>query len=83
MTIPVVLDGAQTLAAAIVAHALAPAIGDALIASQHGTGPAPAALQILRLDPVIPGGVGTGDGAGAAMVLALLPSAEALLSQVD
>lgn len=83
MTIPVVLDGAQTLAAAIVALALAPAVGDALIASQHGTGSALAALQILRLDPVIPGGVGTGDGAGAAMVLALLPSAEALLSQVD
>lgn len=83
MTIPVVLDGAQTLAAAIVAHALAPAVTDSLIASQHGTGSGPTALQILRLDPIVAAGVGIGEGAGAAMVLALLPSASAVLSQAD
>jgi nicotinate-nucleotide--dimethylbenzimidazole phosphoribosyltransferase len=79
MTIPVVLDGTATLAAAIVAQALAPAVADSLVASQHGSGSSRIALAALGLEPVIAGGIGDGAGAGAAMVLSLIPAAAALL----
>jgi nicotinate-nucleotide--dimethylbenzimidazole phosphoribosyltransferase len=79
MTIPVVLDGTGTLAAAVAARELAPAVVDSLIASQHGGGPARIGLAALGLEPVIAGGIGDGAGAGAAMVLSLVPAAAALL----
>jgi nicotinate-nucleotide--dimethylbenzimidazole phosphoribosyltransferase len=81
MTVPVILDGHETLAAALVARALAPAVVDALVAGQAGSAPpARAALAALELEPVVAAGIGTGEGAGAAMVMSLVPAAAALLA---
>jgi nicotinate-nucleotide--dimethylbenzimidazole phosphoribosyltransferase len=81
MTVPVILDGHETLAAALVARALAPAVVDALVAGHAGSAPpARAALAALGLEPVVAAGIGTGEGAGAAMVMSLVPAAAALLA---
>lgn len=72
MNVPVVLDGEATGAAALVAARLAPAVTGYLIAAQHGQGFMPAFVAALGLPAVFAGGVGHGEGAGAAMVLGLL-----------
>ena len=78
MTVPVILDDHQTLAAAVVAAQLAPAVTGCLIASQRGS--VSGALELLRLEPLIAGGIGGGEGAGAAMVMSLVGGAAALLA---
>jgi nicotinate-nucleotide--dimethylbenzimidazole phosphoribosyltransferase len=81
MTIPVVLDGHETLAAALVARVLAPDVLGSLIASQIGSsGSAKLALDALGLEPVVMAGLGHGEGAGAAMVMSLIPGAASLLA---
>jgi len=81
MTMPVILDGHETLAAALVARALAPAVTGALIASQAGAAPvARTALVALGLEPLVLAGIGHGEGAGAAMAMSLVPGAAALLA---
>jgi nicotinate-nucleotide--dimethylbenzimidazole phosphoribosyltransferase len=81
MTIPVVLDGHETLAAALIARTLAPAVAGSLIASQHGSGPpGRSALAALGLEPLVAAGIGHGDGAGAAVVMSLVSAAAALLA---
>lgn len=72
MNLPVVLDGESTAVAALVAARLAPACAGYVIASQHGRGALPDLVRALGAAPVFAGGVGQGEGAGAAMVLALL-----------
>lgn len=72
MNLPVILDGEATLAAALLACRFAPHAAGYLIASQHGQACAPALLAALGLSPVFAGGVGHGEGAGAAMVLGLV-----------
>jgi nicotinate-nucleotide--dimethylbenzimidazole phosphoribosyltransferase len=80
MTIPIVLDGHETLAAALVARALAPDVVGALVASQAGTTTAAKlALRALDLAPIVTAGIGHGDGGGAAMAMSLVPAAAALL----
>jgi nicotinate-nucleotide--dimethylbenzimidazole phosphoribosyltransferase len=72
MQIPIVLDGEATGVAALLATRLAPAAAGYLIAAQRGAGCLPAILASLRLESIFAGGVGHGEGAGAAMVLGLL-----------
>lgn len=72
MNLPVVLDGEATGAAALIAARMAPAATGYLVASQHGQGCMPAIVAALGLEPIFAGGVGHGEGAGAAMVLGLL-----------
>jgi len=72
MNLPIVLDGEATGAAALVAARLAPAVTGYLIAAQQGHGCMPAILSALGLESIFAGGVGHGEGAGAAMVLGLL-----------
>jgi nicotinate-nucleotide--dimethylbenzimidazole phosphoribosyltransferase len=72
MNLPVILDGEATGAAALVAARLAPAVTGYLIAAQQGHGCLPAILAALGLESIFAGGVGHGEGAGAAMVLGLL-----------
>lgn len=72
MNLPVILDGETTLAAALLACRFAPHAAGYLIASQQGQACAPALLAALGLSPVFAGGVGHGEGAGAAMVLGLV-----------
>mgnify|MGYP003374847332 CR=1 FL=1 len=51
---------------------MAPACAGYVLASQLGLGYLPAIARALELSPVFAGGVGHGEGAGAAMVLGLL-----------
>lgn len=76
MNVPVILDGESTVVAAALAARLAPPCAGYLLASQRGSGAQPALLDHLGLAPVFAGGVGHGEGAGAAMVLALLDQLE-------
>lgn len=72
MNVPVILDGESTLAAAVLAARLAPASAGYFIASQRGAGYGPELLEALGLSAILAGGAGSGEGAGAAMLLPLL-----------
>jgi nicotinate-nucleotide--dimethylbenzimidazole phosphoribosyltransferase len=72
MNLPVILDGEATGVAALLAARMAPATAGYLIAAQRGSGCMPAILEALRLESIFAGGVGHGEGAGAAMVLSLI-----------
>ncbi len=72
MSLPAILAGEATLAAALLACRLAPHAAGYLIASQQGQGCAPTFVTALGLSPVFAGGVGHGEGAGAAMVMGLV-----------
>ena len=72
--VPVILDGAATGAAAIVAAAHAPLVTGYLIAAHAGLPQAAA----LGLTPVFDVGLGHGEGTGAAMVLPLIDQLAAL-----
>jgi nicotinate-nucleotide--dimethylbenzimidazole phosphoribosyltransferase len=72
MNLPIILDGEATGVAALLAAHLAPAVNGYLIASQRGYGCMPSIMDALRLESIFAGGVGCGEGAGAAMVLAML-----------
>jgi nicotinate-nucleotide--dimethylbenzimidazole phosphoribosyltransferase len=75
-SLPVLLDGAVTAAAAMVASELAPAASGTWLASQRGTAAAMAEVwSRLGLRPFVEAGIGTGEGAGATMLLAMVPAA--------
>ena len=77
--IPVVLDGMISLAAALVAQGLCPAVTDYLLASHVGKEPACAlALSRLGLEPVICANLALGEGTGAVMLFVLLDMAAAV-----
>ncbi|MBK9034979.1 MAG: nicotinate-nucleotide--dimethylbenzimidazole phosphoribosyltransferase [Myxococcales bacterium] len=74
--VPVVLDGAVTLAAALVAARLAPDVRGYLACAHAGGGAAAAAARTaLGLTPVLSVGLGSGEGTGAAMLLPVLAAA--------
>lgn len=75
MNLPVILDGEATGAAALIAVRLAPHAAGYVIAAQQGHGCMPAIVAALGLESIFAGGVGHGEGAGAAMVLGLLDHA--------
>lgn len=82
--VPVLVDGPRAAAAAAAAVALAPSSRGYFLGVHTGGVPWPAALE-----PALVSGLGRGDGAGAALVMASLDQARAVLiagpgqSQVD
>jgi nicotinate-nucleotide--dimethylbenzimidazole phosphoribosyltransferase len=79
--VPVIVDGAVTTAAALVAARLAPdAVGYVCAAHGGGGASAAAARRALELTPLVTVGLGHGEGAGAAMALPLVIAAAAALA---
>lgn len=77
--IPVVLDGLVTLAAALTAQRICPAVTGYLLASHVGKEPACGlALRQLGLVPLLHGQLAMGEGCGAVMLFPLLDMAEAV-----
>jgi nicotinate-nucleotide--dimethylbenzimidazole phosphoribosyltransferase len=70
---PIVLDGLIVGAAALIAHALCPAVQSYLIASHRSVEPGHrAALELLELEPLMDLGLRLGEGSGAAIALHLI-----------
>lgn len=79
--LPVVLDGVVTLAAALVATALVPAVAGYLVAGHRSTEPgAPAALEHLGLAPLLDLGLRLGEGTGGCLAVPLVRAASSILS---
>lgn len=80
--VPVVLDGMISLAAALVAQKLCPAVTDYLLASHVGREPACGlALERLGLEAPIHGRLALGEGTGAVLLFPMLDMAEAVYRQ--
>jgi nicotinate-nucleotide--dimethylbenzimidazole phosphoribosyltransferase len=81
--VPVVVDGVIADAALLCAEALVPGVVDHVIAGHRSTEPAAsAALEHLRLEPVLDLGMRLGEGTGAVLVTPLLDGAWRLLTEV-
>ncbi len=79
--VPVVLDGVTTGAAALAAHALAPAARDGWFAGHRSVEPgATATLALLELSPLLDLDLRLGEGSGALLALPLVQAAARLLS---
>ena len=82
-SVPVVLDGIVSCAAALVAAALAPEASPWWVAGHLSTEPAAArALDALHLDPVLDLGLRLGEGTGALLALPVLAAAGATLAEM-
>lgn len=80
--VPVVLDGAITLSAALVAVALAPPLSEHLIASHAPAEPAgPIALAHLGLVPIIDLQLRLGEGSGALLAVPIIRAAAAVVQR--
>ncbi|MFZ1587121.1 MAG: nicotinate-nucleotide--dimethylbenzimidazole phosphoribosyltransferase, partial [Candidatus Microthrix parvicella] len=80
--VPVVLDGAITLSAALVAVALAPSLSEHLIASHAPAEPAgPIALAHLGLVPIIDLQLRLGEGSGALLAVPIIRAAAAVVQR--
>lgn len=83
LRVPVVLDGVISAAAALVALALAPDAGGALIAGHLSVEPgAGVALAALGLTPLIDLGLRLGEGSGAVLAYPLVVAAARVLRDV-
>ncbi len=81
--VPVVVDGVISTAAALVAEAIAPAVRGSLVASHRSTEPGHgAALEHLRLEPVLDLGMRLGEGSGAALAITLCVAACRVLDEM-
>lgn len=81
--VPVVLDGAISGAAALIAQALEPDAVDAMIAGHRSPEPAHAiALAKLGLEPLLDAGMRLGEGTGALAALLLIDMAAALMTEM-
>jgi nicotinate-nucleotide--dimethylbenzimidazole phosphoribosyltransferase len=81
--VPIVLDGVIAGAAALVAHALAPASSAAMIAGHRSTEPgATVALDHIGLRALVDLELRLGEGSGAALSLPLIRSAARILREV-
>ena len=81
--IPVVLDGVNACAAALVAAALAPHSADAMVAGHRSTEPAASiALRALRLEPLLDLSLHLGEGTGGLLAVPIVIAAARLLSEV-
>lgn len=81
--VPVILDGVIAGSAALIAHALAPAVVDACVAGHRSAEPGHAvALDALGLRPLIDLGLRLGEGSGALLALPVVQAAAALLSEM-
>jgi nicotinate-nucleotide--dimethylbenzimidazole phosphoribosyltransferase len=80
---PVLLDGVVSCAAALVAHRIAFRAREWWLAGHLSTEPAAAAaLERLRLDPVVDYGLRLGEGTGALVALPVLAAAGATLREM-
>ncbi len=80
---PIVIDGFISTAAALVAHALAPASADYMIAGHASVEPGHrTALDHLNKRPLLDLGMRLGEGTGAALAFTLVEAASRLLSEV-
>ena len=78
--VPVVLDGVSTLAAALVARALAPAALDYLVAGHRSPEPgATVALAALDLEPLLELDMRLGEASGGLLAVPLVRAAAAVL----
>lgn len=81
--VPVVLDGVSTVAAALVARALAPDVVDAMVAGHRSTEPGSAVgLAALGLDPVLDLGLRLGEGTGGLLAIPVVVAAARVLCDV-
>lgn len=79
--IPIVIDGAVTAVAALIAYNFDKDISDYIIPSHLGKEPASyIILNELKLDPVIYGNMALGEGTGAVMLLPMLDMAMAVFN---
>ncbi len=75
--IPVILDGVLSMVSALAAERLAPGCCGYLIPSHMSREPAAEKLAAaLRLEPVIDGGMATGEGAGSALMMSMLKTVD-------
>jgi nicotinate-nucleotide--dimethylbenzimidazole phosphoribosyltransferase len=73
LSVPIILDGVITLAAACIAVQIRPEVGGALIAGHCSTEPASqVAIKYLGLDPVLDLNLRLGEGTGAALSIPIL-----------
>lgn len=80
---PVVVDGFISAAAALIAHALAPASADYMIAAHRSTERGHnAALNILGKNPLIDLDLRLGEGTGAALAMNFVEAAVRILTEV-
>ncbi len=80
--IPVVLDGMISMAAALLAQKLCPAVTDYLLASHVGREPAcELAIKRLGLEAPVHGRLALGEGTGAVLLFPMLDMAEAVYRQ--
>lgn len=79
----IVLDGFVVGAAALVARAIAPAIGDYCVFAHHGAEHGHAAmLKALRAQPLLALGLRLGEGSGAALAWPLVDAAARMLAEM-
>ncbi len=81
--VPVVIDGVIALAGLVAAASLCPNVVDFVVAGHRSTEPgATAALDHLRLAPLLDLGLRLGEGTGAVLALPLLDAAAAVLTDM-
>lgn len=81
--VPAVIDGVISSAAALIAGAIAPEAVDSFVASHLSVEPGHlAALQHLRLEPVLDLNMRLGEGSGAALAISLCVAACRLLDEM-
>ena len=81
--VPAVLDGLISTSAALVATSLAPGTGEYFIAGHRSVEPGhAAALDHLRLEPLLDLGLRLGEGTGAALAMTLCVAACRLLDEM-
>lgn len=81
--VPAVLDGVISTAAALIAEAIAPGARYAFIASHRSTEPGhAAALEHLRMEPLLDLGMRLGEGSGAALAITLCVAACRVLDEM-
>ncbi len=81
--VPAVLDGLISTAAALIAVTISPATGPRLVASHRSAEPGhAAALEHLRLEPLVDLGMRLGEGSGAALGISLCVAACRVLDEM-
>jgi nicotinate-nucleotide--dimethylbenzimidazole phosphoribosyltransferase len=82
--VPVMIDGLVSGAAALIAVALDPALKDYLIAGHCSAEPGhAAALDHLRLEPLLSLGMRLGEGTGAVLAMHLVDAAAAIIGKMS
>ena len=81
--VPVILDGVITVAAAVVAEALAPGVREWCLAGHCSTEPGAAVgLRHLELEPLLDLGLRLGEGTGGVLAHSLVEAAALVLSEM-